>query len=524
MSEIRVRIAPSPTGNMHIGTARAALFNYLFAKPQNGKFLIRVEDTDKERSKQEHTEEILAWLNWLGLNPDEEIVYQSANEEKHKQAIQKLLDEGKAYYAWESPEELDQLRQKAREEKRWFIFRKPSYTEEQIKQFKKEGRKAVVRFQVPENQQITYHDLVKWEITFNTSEIGDFVIAKSDGSPIFYLANVVDDYLMNISHVIRGEDHIPNTPKQILLYQALGYDLPTFGHLPLLLNPNKSKMSKRDTGDIFVTVKKFFQEGYTKDGLLNFIALLGWHTSDDREFFTFEELLKEFDISRVQSSNAVYDFQRSLHFNAEHIKKMSNEKFIQELKEYIDKMLNDKIMGITEDLSENYQTKQEISKSSSDSSEQIHQISFFIEDLKFWEKLINEGKLDDIEYVNKWGDDVKVRLQTLKQFVQYSKYLYAYQKVDNGIVYNSKMKVTEEIVKEHLPKIIEKLENLETWDLDTLKEFLINYNKENWLKNWQTLWPIRAILSGVQASPGAFELMYILWKKESLKRLGKFID
>jgi glutamyl-tRNA synthetase len=496
MWEIRVRIAPSPTGHMHIWTARAALFNYLFAKPQDGKFLIRIEDTDKERSKQEYTEEILAWLDWLGLNPDEDIVYQSKNESKHKQAIQKLLDEWKAYYAWETPEELEAMRQKARKEKRWFVFRQPTYTQEQIEQFKKEWRKPVVRFKVPENRQITYTDLVKWEISFNTSEIGDFVIAKSDWSPIFYLANVVDDYLMWITHVIRWEDHIPNTPKQILLYEALWYEIPIFGHLPLLLNPNKSKMSKRDTGDVFVTVKKFFQEWYVRDGLLNFIALLGWHTSDDREVFTFEELLKEFSIQRVQSSNAVYDFQRSLHFNAEHIKRMSNEKFIQELKNYVEKMLHDDIFK-TDD-------------------EQL------IQDLKFWEDLIKEGKLDDMEYVNKWWDDVKVRLQTLKQFVQFSKYLYAYQPVSKEIVYNKKMKVTEEIIREHLPKIIEKLEKLEDWSEENLKQLLVEYNKENWLKNWQTLWPIRAILSWVEASPGAFELMRILWKDETLKRLKKF--
>jgi len=509
MSEIRVRIAPSPTGHMHIGTARAALFNYLFAKPQWGKFLIRIEDTDKERSKPEYTEEILAGLDWLGLNPDEEIVYQSKNENKHKQAIQKLLDEWKAYYAWETPEELEQLRQKAREQKKGFIFRQPNYTEEQIEQFKKEWRKPVVRFKVPENQTITYHDLVKWEITFNTSEIGDFVIAKSDGSPIFYLANVVDDHEMWITHVIRGEDHIPNTPKQILLYQALGYELPVFWHLPLLLNPNKSKMSKRDTWDVFVTVRKFFQEWYLPEGLINFIALLGWHTADDREVFTFDELMKEFSIDRVQSSNAVYDFQRSLHFNAEHIRKLTPEKFVEYVKYYVDRMLNDKVLGIAEDESEDNQEIQENKE--------------LKESLQFWDKLIKEWKLDDLDYVKKYLPEVQVRLQTIKQFILHSKYLYEEVPVTDEIVYNKKMKVSEEIVKEHLPKIINLLEEVDNWDEDTLKNLIVNYNKENWLKNWQTLWPIRAILSWVEASPGAFELLQILGKQESLKRLKNYL-
>ena len=504
MSQIRVRIAPSPTGPMHIGTARAALFNYLFAKPQGGKFLIRIEDTDKERSKPEYTEEILAGLNWLGLNPDEEVVYQSANEEKHKQAIQKLLDEWKAYYAWETPEELAQMREQARKEKKWFVYRKPSYTPEQIEKFKAEWRKPVVRFAVPENQEIKFNDLVKWEISFNTSEIGDFVIAKSDGSPIFYLANTVDDYLMWITHVIRWEDHIPNTPKQILLYEALGYDLPVFGHLPLLLNPNKSKMSKRDTSDVFVTVKRFFQEGFVAEWLINFIALLGWHTADDREFFTFEELMKEFSIDRVQSSNAVYDFQRAIHFNAEHIRHFDAPRFVKEVKNYVNWMLEDEILWI--------------------SNQGADENSHLVSSLKWWKKLIDERKLDDLDYVKKWLPEVQVRLQTLKQFVLYSKYLYEYQEVSDEILYNKKMKVTPEIVKEHLPKIIEKLEEIHDWNVENLKQFLINYNKENWLKNGQTLWPIRAILSGVEASPGAFELMDILGKEETINRLKKALE
>ena len=498
---IKTRIPPSPTWPMHIWTARVALFNYLFAKQNWWKFLIRIEDTDKERSKSEHTEEILAWLAWLGLKEDEEIVYQSKNEEKHKQAIQKLIDEWKAYYAWESPKELEQLRQKAREEKKWFVFRKPTYTEEQIEQFKKEWRKPVVRFQVPENREVTYQDLVKWEIKFNTNEIWDFVIAKSDGSVIFYLANVVDDHLMWITHVIRWEDHIPNTPKQILLYEALNYEIPIFGHLPLLLNPNKSKMSKRDTSDVFVTVKKFAQEGFLSEAVVNFIALLWWHTADDREFFTFGELMKEFSIQRVQSSNAVYDFQRAIHFNAEHIRHLSVEKFLKSVKDYVDFMLNDKVLWL---------------------NEEEHQD--LINDLKFWKKIIDEGKFDDLEYAQKWLPEVQVRLQTLKQFVQFTKYLFEYVPVSDEILYNKKMKVTEEVVKKHLPKIIELLENTQDWSDENLKNLIVSYNKENWLKNWQTLWPIRAILSWVQASPGAFELMVILWKQESINRLKKRIN
>jgi len=499
MSQIRVRIAPSPTWNMHIGTARAALFNYLYAKANQGKFLIRIEDTDKERSLPEHTQEILAGLDWLGLNSDEEIVYQSENEEKHRQAIQKLLDEWKAYYAWETAEELQQMREQARKEKKWFVYKTPSYTDEQIEQFKKEWRKPVVRFKV-EEKELIFNDMVKWEIKTDTSTIWDFVIAKSDGSPIFYLANVVDDNLMWITHVIRGEDHIPNTPKQVLLYEALGYEIPTFGHLPLLLNSNKSKMSKRDTPETFVTVKKFAQAGFLPEAVLNFIALMWWHTSDDREFFTFDELLKEFSMNRVQSSNAVYDFPRAIHFNSEHIRNLTAEKFVEQLKKYVNLLLNNDSLKL------NPEEDKEL-----------------YEKAKYWDNLIKEWKLDDLDYVNKWFKEVKVRLQTLEQFVLYADYLYQFVPVSDDILYNAKMKVTKELVQDQLPKLIDLLKNIETWDEETLKETLINYNKENGLKNGQTLWPIRSILSWVQASPWAFELLLILWKEESLNRMRRYL-
>ncbi len=494
---IRTRIAPSPTWNMHIWTARAALFNYLFAKQNNWKFLIRIEDTDKERSLPEHTKEILKWLEWLGLSYDEDIVYQSKNEQKHIKAINYLLENNYAYYSYETPEELQEMKEKAQKEKKPFVYRQINYTQEQLDQFKKEWRNPVVRFKVPD-EEIIYNDLMKWEISFNMSNVSDFVIQKSDGSPIFYIANAVDDHLMDISHVIRWEDHISNTPKQILLYKALWYNLPSFWHLPLLLNPNKSKMSKRDTSDIFVTVKRFMQEWFLKDAVINFIALLWWHTADDREFFYIDELLEEFSNERVQSSNSIYDFSRAIWFNGEHIRALDDEQFIQKIKEYVNTLLQDPIFKVEDE--------ELISK------------------LRYWEQIINEWKFNDKEYNKKWVKEIKVRLQTFKQFVLYNEYIFDYVPVKDDILYNEKMKVTEDIVKEHIPVLIKKFESIENWDEDTLKNLLITYNKENWLKNGQTLWPIRSILSWVAASPWAFELMEILWKKETIKRLKKFID
>lgn len=494
---IITRIAPSPTWAMHIWTARAALFNYLFDKQNNWKFLIRIEDTDKERSLQKYTEEILKWLEWLGLNYDDNIVYQSKNEQNHIDAIQYLLKNDYAYYAYETQEELQKMKEESQTQKKTFIYRQINYTQEQLEQFKKEWRKPVVRFKVP-NEYLEYDDLSKWNIKFDMSNVSDFVIQKSDGSPIFYIANAVDDHLMWITHVIRWEDHISNTPKQILLYKTLWYNLPYFWHLPLLLNANKSKMSKRDTSDVFVTVKKFMQEWFLKNAVINFIALLWWHTPDDREFFTMDELLKEFSFDRIQSSNAVYDFSRAIWFNGEYIRRLDDKQFIQEIKNYINILLNDDVFK-TED-------------------------SNLKEKLQYWEKLIKEWKLDDQEYNKKWINEVKVRLQTLKQFVLYNKYIFDYVQVSNEVLYNSKMKVTEDIVKTHMPVLFKKLEEIEEWNEDNLKDLFINYNKENWLKNWQTLWPVRSVLSWVKASPWAFELMYILWKQETLNRLKKFIN
>jgi len=494
---IRTRIAPSPTWFMHIWTARAALFNYLFSKQNNWKFLIRIEDTDKQRSLSEHTKEILRWLEWLELISDEEVVYQSKNEPKHIEAINYLLEKNYAYYAYETPEELEQIKEKFQKEKKTFVYRKINYTQEQLEQFKKEKRKPVVRFKV-QDAIVEYEDWIKWKIMFDMTNVSDFIIQKSDGSIMFYIANTVDDHFMQITHVIRWEDHISNTPKQILLYKALWYNIPYFWHLPLLLNKDKSKMSKRDTWDVFVTVKKFIQEWFLKQAIINFIVLLWWHTADDREFFTIQDLLKEFSLDRVQSSNAVYDFQRAIWFNSEYIRKLEDKQFIKEIKDYVNILLYDQVFK-------------------TDDKE-------FILKLKYWENLIKQWKLDDISYNKKWIDEVKVRLQTLKQFIVYNNYLFDYVKVDDEILYNEKMNVTKDIVKNHLSVLIEKLKQLDIWEKENLKNFLIKYNQDNWLKNWQTLWPIRAILSWVQASPWAFEIMYILWKQETLKRLNNFIE
>ncbi|UFX82832.1 glutamate--tRNA ligase [Candidatus Absconditicoccus praedator] len=485
---IRTRIAPSPTGSLHLGTARSALYNYIFAKQNNGKFVLRIEDTDNTRSTKFFENDIIDGLRWLGLDfdigPEKEDEFgpyhQMQRLDIYQKYIDKLIDEGKAYYAYETADEIDELRKQAGEKKQPFIYRQINYTQEQLQQFESEGRKPVVRFKV-EPKSLIFNDLVKGEISFDMSGFSDFVIMKSDGIPTFYMANVVDDYLMGITHILRGEDHIPNTPKQILLYEALGMQPPEFTHLPMLLNTNKSKISKRDTDNELVTISSFRQQGFLPEALVNFIALLGWHPSSDVEFFSMQELLDNFTIERINSSNAVYDYHRALRFNSEYIRSMSDDEFVDRLICFL----------------ENYgdQERKEILQTNKDKD--------------YWLKL---------------APYIKVRIQTLGQFRDFAKYFFKPQMPTDEIIYNEKMKVDKKLVQDMLPKLLDLLYSIDedNWTEGVLKEALINFVKQEGLKNGQVLWPIRSILTGVQASPGAFEMLYVLGKQESISRLKLF--
>ena len=289
MNETRVRIAPSPSGNLHIGTARTALFNFLFAKKTGGKYILRIEDTDAERTSSEYVKNIFDSLKALGLSwdegPDEGGPYgpysQSERFDIYPQYAQKLIESGHAYECFCTPEELAVEKEESQKNKVAHIYsgKCKNLTEEQKSALRAEGRKPAIRFHVPA-KELVFNDLVKGELKFDTSLIGDFVIMKSNGTPTYNFAVVVDDMLMKISHVIRGEDHISNTPKQIVIYEALGAEVPQFGHLGMILAPDRSKLSKRHgaTG-----VSEFVEKGYLIDALVNFVALLGWSPSDGVE-------------------------------------------------------------------------------------------------------------------------------------------------------------------------------------------------------------------------------------------------
>jgi len=321
---VRVRIAPSPTGNLHIGTARTAVFNWLFARHEGGQFILRIEDTDTERSRPEFTDNILAGLTWLGLQWDEGPYFQSQRLALYRTTIQTLLDQGLAYRAYDTPEELDAMRaeQKAKGLAPRYDNRHRHLTPEQQAAYEAEGRSAVVRFRIDDERTIRWHDLVRGAMVWQGSDLGgDMVIARACsrgqiGQPLYNLAVVADDIDMTITHVIRGEDHIANTAKQILLYEALGAAVPKFAHTPLILNPSGQKLSKRDG---VTSISDFQKLGFTAAALTNYMTLLGWSPPDGQEQFTLAEAAKQFSFDRVNKAGAKFDWDKLDWLNSQYL-------------------------------------------------------------------------------------------------------------------------------------------------------------------------------------------------------------
>jgi nondiscriminating glutamyl-tRNA synthetase len=327
--EIRVRYAPSPTGHLHIGNARTALFNYLFARNQGGKLIIRIEDTDVKRNVEGGEESQLTYLKWLGIDWDESVdvgggygpYRQTERLDIYKEYWQELIDKGLAYRCYCTEEELQQEReeQTARGETPRYSGKHRNLTEEQQRAFDAEGRIPSVRFRVPEGRTLVFDDLVKGQISFESDGIGDFVIVKKDGIPTYNFAVALDDHLMRISHVLRGEDHISNTPRQLMIYDAFGWQTPIFGHMTLIVNEQRKKLSKRDES-ILQFIEQYDKLGYLPETLFNFIALLGWSPEGEQEIFTREQLVDVFNAARLSKSPAVFDTQKLAWMNNEYIK------------------------------------------------------------------------------------------------------------------------------------------------------------------------------------------------------------
>ncbi|WP_078429462.1 glutamate--tRNA ligase [Alkalihalobacterium alkalinitrilicum] len=337
-NEVRVRFAPSPTGHLHIGGARSALFNYLYARNQGGKFILRIEDTDQARNVENAKEKLLESLKWLQIDWDESVdiggeygPYSCMERlDIYEKYLQQLIDEKKAYYCYMTEEELEAEReaQIARGENPKYSGRDRDLTEEQRKVYEEKGLKPVVRFRVQEDKTYIIDDAVRGQVSFESDGIGDFVIARKDGIPMYNFAVVVDDHLMKITHIIRGEEHLSNTPRQAMLYEAFGWEVPKFAHASLILNPDRQKMSKRDES-IIQFVEQYRDLGYLPEAIVNFLALLGWSPVGEEEVFTKAELIEQFDLDRVAKAPAVFDTDKLAWMNNQYMKEADLDRVVE---------------------------------------------------------------------------------------------------------------------------------------------------------------------------------------------------
>ena len=479
MSEdkIRVRIAPSPSGNLHIGTARTALFNYLFAKKTGGEYVLRIEDTDLDRSSEAYKQNIFDSLKALGLNwdegPDVGGPYgpykQSERFDIYPKYAQMLIDKGYAYECFCSNEDLDEEHRIAEEKKIPYKYSRKclNLTKEQKDELKAKGIKPSIRFKV-DAKELIFNDLVKGELKFDTGLIGDFAIMKSNGTPTYNFAVVIDDMLMKISHVIRGEDHISNTPKQILIYEALGAPVPKFGHLGMILAPDRSKLSKRHGA---TAVSDFIKEGYLTEALLNFVALLGWAPSDGVEIKNVDEIAADFRINEVSSSNSIFEYEKLNWMNGQYIKHMDISK------------LTDLAIPFLNMYDLNKYSRKQLEHIIEVTREPITLLKDLVNDTQYF---FEEPKYDEVEEILK-GDVAKLVLPKFKNDVE----TYDFNNEED---------------------IHDKLADLRT------------YFKENHgFKPKETMWAIRSALPGRKRGADMVATIQILGKDEVQKRLEKLI-
>lgn len=469
--ELRVRIAPSPTGLLHFGTARTALFNWLFAKNKGGKFILRIEDTDLERSKKEYEDDIINGLKWLGLDWDEGPdkggdfgpYRQSERMDIYKKYLNKLLEEQKAYYCFCTKEELEMERQEMIKNglAPKYSGKCQNISSDNAKKRIEAGEQAVIRIKV-NKEEIKFKDLIRDNIIVNSEIFGDIVIARNINSPLFTFAGVVDDYLMKISHVIRGEDHISNTPKQILIQKALGFNQPVYAHLPLILAPDRSKLSKRY---IETSLNDYVKLGYLPEAMINFMAYLGWHPHDDREILGYQELIKEFDIERVQKAGAIFNLEKLDWINSQYIRNLDSDKLF----DFISKFVPNK-----------WRQNQELLK-----------------------KVIELTK-ERLKKATNFEDEAKIFFEIL----DYDKNLLVWKNMDEKMVKNNL---------EVLYNEIEKIDEKDFYEKEKLENLLMPLAEV--YGRGELLWPLRVSLSGLKNSPGPFEIMSIIGKNESLKRI-----
>lgn len=503
MIMIRVRIPPSPTGLFHIGTARTALYNYLFAKHNKGKMVFRIEDTDKERSTKEFEDDIINGLVKLGIAGDEGVhikgdkgYRQSERTEAYTSDLKKLLDENKAYYCFCSKERLEEMKAKQREQKLppRYDGTCASVNSSDAKKRVEGGEKAVIRLRTPDDKNLTFNDLVRGDVTIHSKELDDFVIARAIDDPLYHLTVVADDHDMEITHVIRGEDHISNTPKQILIFEALGWEVPKFAHLPLILNEDKTKLSKRKNK---VSVDDYLIDGYLPEALLNFLALLGWNTADEQEIFSMEELIEKFTLEGVHKGGAIFDIKKLEWINGQWISK--------KLEKNPDEIWND--LWII-----HLQRWNHDKQSSVVETKEILEMRLFSPDDK---NLILKILKDD---------DFHGRFHKLSEIPEGIRVFFELKDYPLDLIMKEKFDITLEILEKGLTKAKEKIEKIEWEKGDSTKSEelsgkMVEIVQELNLKNGQVLWPLRVALSGLERSPNFATLMVYLGKEETLKRL-----
>lgn len=495
MTSVRVRFAPSPTGYLHIGGARTALYNYLFAKKNNGVFILRIEDTDQKRIVPGALENLIATLNKLGIVYNEGLFLeretikeiggfgpyiQSKRLEIYKKYADELVKNGKAYHCFCTPERLTQVRDEQMKNKQAPKYDKHClvFSPEEINKKIEGGDPYVLRLNVSEERgDIVFNDIVRGEVKIHASIIDDQVLMKSDGFPTYHLASVVDDHLMQITHIIRGEEWLSSTPKHILLYEAFGWEIPEFAHLPLLLNPDKSKLSKRQ-GD--VAVEDYLAKGYLKEALINFIVLLGWNPGkgNTQEIFSLKELEQIFNLKQVHKAGAVFDLKKLNWMNEEYIKKLS----VDELYERIS--------------SGGFLNKVLIKNSPSE--------------------------MQTPEYLKKVFAIERERLTKLSNVGESNPFFFASELSYDTALLNWKQN-TKEITKEALTKAEKILQEFpeEKWAKENLEKILMNAAGE---RRGDFLWPLRVALTGAEKSPSPFEVAWVLGKEESLKRVKNAIS
>ncbi|MCX6173821.1 MAG: glutamate--tRNA ligase [Ignavibacteriales bacterium] len=480
MKSVRVRFAPSPTGYLHVGGLRTALYNYLFARKNNGKFVLRIEDTDRNRFVEGAVENLISALKWCGLDFDEGPetggkfgpYLQSQRLGIYQKYIQELIVKGDAYYCFCTHERLEALKEEQQKQKlpqAKYDKHCLSLSKSKIEENLANKIPFVIRLNVVPNQKIIFDDIVRSRIEFESNNVDDQVLIKSDGYPTYHFANVVDDHLMEISHVIRGEEWLSSTPKHVLLYDSFGWEKPIFAHLPLLLNPDRSKLSKRQ-GD--VAVEDYRAKGFLREALVNFVALLGWNAGDDKEFYYMNELIENFSLERVNKSGAVFDIEKLNWLNAEHLRKKSNDELLTMLR---------------------------------------------IEILNSQFSTLN---LPDA-YLLKVISTMKERVSFVKEFLSNSPYFFeAPSEYDESSVLKNWKSETPDQMK----KLYESFAKLNTPVKEDFEASLKETAAELNIGAGKLIHPLRLAVSGMSGGPGVYDILVIIGLEETQKRIDKAIN